>query len=652
MANGSYKIKVRPLRIAFFVDPQDRKGLQEAIEINSLLWGGEFNPIIPAFRRTPNNWEPRRITTLPKPTKIIDGYLDGFDPDLVVKIGICETRDFNIGNREVITSNALLGELIKEGRTGYGIGLFDILNEFIRKELKYTRTKPLEITFPRISKAHHLFLSSVFGVLPDDVHKIIDEEFKSSLGNKIFKCTINNFSTLLEPRNIFTRRITSWKLNRYFENPTLFVCDAKKCLDIIDYWNLRAAGYYVIPIPIQAKKIENVRSLASKFINDNYLPYRHNPNMFSDTTVQVSRSLKEEEVSEFVKSLKIPVGDITKRSKYSVRWWYPRLWDTWARDNASEGIKFAYSHEVEHSLSEGQNRLEIRTEDPKIDISGYYSGHTKFANEFSFTFYEKKEPMAEIFPEGSRELSTAIGRFGYREWRFSKTGPVFLANNHNDLIFMDLPRAEPVMIEWLRERGWKVELSAPGRIAKQIFKQVGGRWGINLFAHEGIIRLMGSLETEKGVPRQRIIQELNKVIKDDGLFLKADKFLNLLLDVKVIKLGAQIKCPICTRYNWYELNKLDYMLDCRFCLSSYEPPTCTPKDIKWSFQHIGAPRNENNSVPVKIIIGLYCLNSRRLTLCSCTKGIIISFSSLLSPELNVDNINVASGNAFARIRIL
>jgi hypothetical protein len=93
--------------------------------------------------------------------------------------------------------------------------------------------------------------------------------------------------------------------------------------------------------------------------------------------------------------------------------------------------------------------------------------------------------MAEVFPEGSRELSSAIGRGNYRDWRFSSSGPVFLASNEQDLIFLDLPRAEAVMTEWFRERGWKVSLSPSGRMASQLVKQLGGTWGVSLFAHKG-----------------------------------------------------------------------------------------------------------------------------------------------------------------------
>jgi hypothetical protein len=54
-------------------------------KINTCLWGGVYNPIIPYFKKTPPNWEDRRFRH-PPASSIIKGYLDSFDPDyLVVK---------------------------------------------------------------------------------------------------------------------------------------------------------------------------------------------------------------------------------------------------------------------------------------------------------------------------------------------------------------------------------------------------------------------------------------------------------------------------------------------------------------------------------------------------------------------------------------
>jgi hypothetical protein len=569
MAFGSYSIKVRPLRIAFLVDPTDRSALQEAIEVNSFLWGGSYNPIIPAYKRTPAKWESHGFHRKINPDDIVAGYISGFDPDFVVPVGNCAGRDFNIGHREMLSVTDLLGNLSANGNPVYGIGLLHILADFIDKELKYVRTAPIELTFPTFNHGYSLFLSSVFGKLSESALKLVKTHFSTYITLKTGN-TIENFSELLVPGKMYPRRLSTWQLQRPQQEPTIFVCDAKSCLDIIDYWNLRAAGYYVVPIPIQAANSKSNIIFARDFIDANYLPHRYNPEMFQRTTIQKSRTLSEDTVKQFCVSLNIPEGAKPHSPRSLLRWWYPRIWDSWARENTQEIISFPYSHEVESNIAEGQTKLEIKAQDPKFDVTSLFTGKSKYANEFSFRYFGSKEPMAEVFPEGSRELSSAIGRTGYFHWRFSKNGPVFLADKSQNLIYLDLPRAESVMIEWLREHGWKAQLSPPGRIAKQMILQLGGRWGASFFTHKGVIDLLQKIEAETaGMTRQEIISRLNQVIKFDGSNINGERFLDRLLEASALRLGAKIQCPVCTRHNWYELNHIDYNLDCRFCLSSW-----------------------------------------------------------------------------------
>ena len=588
MAFGSVTIRVRPIRVAFLVDPADRKGLYRAIELSTFLWGGSYNPIIPAYRRTPAKWEQHRIRRLPQPADIISGYLNGFDPDLVVPVGRCAKHTYEIGNRDLIQEAELLGDISKTATSRYGIGLIELLRDFLEKELKYKRNDDLHIAIPDMPRAYRTFLASVFGVLPEDAKRIFDNDFSLTSGIARVKPTLANFVELWQPSRLFPRHLSMWSLDvKPFRDAVLFVCDATSPQDIIDYWNLRAAGYYVVPIPIQVSTSENVKKLAIDFVEENYQAYRHNPNMFHHTSILRSRGVTEETVKKFCESLNIKEAEEKNQFKYSMQMWYPRLWDTWARENTSEGIAFPYSYEEEQRIAEGEERLELRSLNPKFDLSSEYSGEPRFANEFSFRFYGSKEPMAEVIPEGTRELSSALGRVGYHNWRFSKSGPVFLAHNKDDLIFLNLPRAEAVMTEWFRERGWKVSLSGPGRIATQLIKQLGGSFGTGRLAHKGVIDLLGELEREAGMPRQAVIGKLKKVIADDGLHFDSEDFLAGLLEANALRLGAKIQCPICTRYNWYELNTLEYELACRFCLSEFKPPQKSPKDIEWTYRAHG-----------------------------------------------------------------
>jgi len=588
MASGSVTIRVRPLRIAFLVDPSDRVGLLRAIEASTLLWGGTFNPIIPVYKRTPKKWESHRVRRLPRPEDIVGGYLDGFDPDLVVPVGVCEGRSFKVGHRDLVKADELIGDLSETHSPQFGIGFLEVLADFIDKELKFSRTDNLRLVFPKPPRRFGLFLASVFGTLPAKVQPFVIQYIRGLPGVAYPLPTLAGFSELLEPYNLFPRRLSSWTLeHRPLRDPQLFVCDATSPQDIIDYWNLRAAGFYVVPVPIQVADSEVVKKLARDFIEENYRPYRHNPNMFHWATVQRSRTLSEDRVKTFCDSLQIPPVEKNRKPKYSLRWWYPRLWDAWARENTGEGIEKPFSHEVDLRIPESDERLELRSQDPKIKLFPAYSGNPKFANDYSFRFFGSKEPMAEVFPEGSRELSSAIGRIGYHNWRFSNSGPVFLASNEQDLIFLDLPRAEAVMTEWLREHGWTVTPSVSGRMASQLLKQLGGTWGVSWLAHKGVIELLGKLETEGGMPHEDVVARLKQVITADSLHFDGERFLETLIKASALRLGAKIQCPVCTRHNWYELDALRYQLRCRFCLSDFDAPVHSAKEIIWTYRAHG-----------------------------------------------------------------
>ena len=253
------KYRVRPIRIAFLVDPADRAGVYRAIELSTFLWGGNYNPIIPSYRRTPANWESHRVRRPPSPADIITGYLNGFDPDLVVPVGKCATRSHEVGNRDIVKEENLIGDLSETAAPHYGIGLIELLGDFVEKELKYKRNDSLNIAFPCfvLPRPNRLFLASVFGTVPTNAQKIIDRHYADVPGITKVNPTLANFVDLLSPKRIFPRRLSGWALEgKPLREATLFVCDATSAQDIVDYWNLRAAGYYVIPRPIQGAGCE------------------------------------------------------------------------------------------------------------------------------------------------------------------------------------------------------------------------------------------------------------------------------------------------------------------------------------------------------------------------------------------------------------
>ena len=71
----SSKVRIRPLRFAFLVDPRDKASLQVVFEINSALWGGCYNFIIPLFKRVPTHYK-RPHDLLPPAKEMLRGLVE------------------------------------------------------------------------------------------------------------------------------------------------------------------------------------------------------------------------------------------------------------------------------------------------------------------------------------------------------------------------------------------------------------------------------------------------------------------------------------------------------------------------------------------------------------------------------------------------
>ena len=159
MPLGSVNITLRPLRLAFLVDPADAGGIMEAIQLNTFLWGGMFNPIVPIYRRTPKKWQSKFEGTTAR--DVSEGLIRAFDPDYVVPTGKYSNLTINVGHRDVIKAADVLGKVEEDGTPGYGIGLFEVLSHFIQKEMRFVRRTPLDFRIPSFGGSASLFLASV-----------------------------------------------------------------------------------------------------------------------------------------------------------------------------------------------------------------------------------------------------------------------------------------------------------------------------------------------------------------------------------------------------------------------------------------------------------------------------------------------------------
>jgi hypothetical protein len=421
------------------------------------------------------------------------------------------------------------------------------------------------------------------------------------------ECSIENFGTFLAPETLFLRRLMNQHLKIRSTDACLYFLNAGSTDDIVDYWNLRAAGWSVLPIPEQACDSDIIRQMATAFIDENYWSHPDNPDYFHHTDVIRGRNASPHKLVKFINSLSLRTPKARHSPRIAIVPMYPRIWDEWAREKDAVDIQRVYSSKSEADIPDDAEKIEFMPLAPKFVHR--FGGHNspRFANDIEIRFYGRTDPYAEVIPSGDKRLVHAIGAYGFEHWRFSRHGMSYLCEYPEFAVRLSPPRAERVFSEWLRSDGWEVELSDKGYIAAQMVKRLGGIWGIGVLASRGLIALLkkmtaarpGAELTTVGLDPAASTESLGKTLKAKAFIgeiaklcsaegsRQPDQYLRRLLESQMFRVGVEVQCTTCRQRWWQSLKELDYQLSCPNCFEIFSVASWLPKDFEWAFRTIG-----------------------------------------------------------------
>ena len=446
MVRGTADVKLRPIKLAFLVHPDDNESLLKAIETNTLLWGGMYNPIIPTYRETPLTWDDRAPESSDFQS-IITGYLDNFDPVYVVPMGECSDYSVDVGYRKKINDILDFFTSFEQHKTlNYGISIFEVLDYLFKEEFRFQRRDPQEICLPLFDSQFPLFFSSIFGRLSEDFDTFFGANFAERLEANQLECSALNYVEFLDHKKLFFLRMTELYINvNAYRKKCLFFLDANSGLDIMDYWNLRAIGWDIFPIPRQFTQSNETTESILDFIVRNYLS-------LGQTTILKSQSIPEDEYQSFL--------TLFEESKIVPQTWYPRIWSISAtRLDYKENIRCCEltADTVERDMS---TRINFKTLSPKF-LSRRWHETPCYANEVRWSLHdENNTPLAKVIPEGGAELAQFISGVGFPEqWHLSGKSLMYLCEHSTGIINVSHPQAEPIFMKWLELKGWTVKLS-------------------------------------------------------------------------------------------------------------------------------------------------------------------------------------------------
>ena len=535
--------------------------------------------------------------TGPSARELTRGLLGAFQPDLVVetKPGLANGIGFDQGR---VLSFDRFNEADGNGRRTYGIDLRSVCRTLYKEEFRFVQRHPPIVVEPRpTDRRYGLLFAAIFGEFPTSgVLGECKEHFREALDAKEKEVKPDSFHELLTGHSLFPLRVGAYKLvtrtRGWSPDPALFYMDESEPYDIIEYWNLRALGWRIRPLPrLLAPKL---KAFSEKFIVESHQPYPPPSNACHDASFLCSRSCAFDEMQKYVIALERPSS-----CHVSTDWRVPRLWEEWGRhaDHAEPQV-VEFKTESQETSSWG-NSLAVATVVPQF-VQDHIFDTPRHA---CTNVLEKLPGGAPVIPWQMIDMRFLAGQLQSENIWVGREGICTTAGAYHSRRHFRLPSSLNVFASWAQKNQLEIELSPAGRVAEQLIAAIGGLSGVRMVGNEELIKLLdrmanGTLEidatqeNESGPEKRRLrkasvplyqIKEVLKRVNYGNEFI-ADNHLSALLRSNVLTLGMEVSCSHCGQTTWFALNQLSTRLKCQRCLDEFDFPATKPHRNTWSYR--------------------------------------------------------------------
>ena len=589
MESLSINVRLRPIRFAFVVRPEDKVNLQKIFHVNTCLWGGIYNPIIPFFKRVPVWWE-RKGIKFDNARQIINGYLDYFEPDFVVEAEKGLTKGFGIDVERIFQLPDILPRDGQRDDRGHGQTVMDLYRRLYRDEFQFvTRHKHGVFSAKAISPSFESLVACLFGAFPEQRNlKYFGRAFQDAFDPEQISLDGKALDKIYRARKFSALRMGCEKLDISYNDhsqPTLFILDAHQPKDLLDFWNYRAVHQSCVAIPRQW--LPELSSFCKKFILHNYRPLPGNSHgVMIHPKIMFSRSISDKDIEELhAKYLRVD-----KEGANLLQTWYPPIWRPSPEFMVRRTRPTITAATKNFDITVDMDNPRIRFESLHPDFAERFGSNDRWANIIHLEDWSYKDRIATVFPTDFRV--EAVPHFGL--------GSEHLLSTNEGLVtfprFTDIPYSWTLIegknaIElWLKKAKILCRLSESGRSTQQIIQTLGGFFGVRSLSHKGIIELLDSMARSsitRSAQQKEFENKINVAIKGD---IWSNKILETLVEHKAVELGLELKCSKCGSWGWYALNQLNAVINCNLCLSSFGFPLTNPSDskcAKWAYRVIG-----------------------------------------------------------------
>lgn len=556
---------VRPIRFGFIVDPT-RASVQRAIEAATLTWGGRFGPMIPRFRRR-REWDGRSLA----PDAIMGGIIDAFEPDILVTNDKDEGERLGYPKERVVPWDDLFKETLSQRA---GLAMYFVYEGLYEQEFQYRLRYPRALVEPVPARGvPDLLHSAMFGSIPEgetthrDALRELGAAREEVAVGTVLETLINKVSPLRLTGDFLELRV----------NPatSLFFLDPRKPVDIIDYWNLRALGRRVIPVP--PAWAEEIGPRLRRLIERENRPNAHLAPWVTRASLVKSRSLDRARFEVAGRAIDAP--------KENVVWqhWVPRLFPAWAREaNHTEPSEPQAARNT--GLFPADSQIEV--EEPRLPwLKERFYSRPAFAVTVSTSMHRESD-VAQSVPHGTPRIAKlfGVGVWPTMFWNSSR-GFVRLTGDIENSLWFTLPSADDVFSAWFESRGLSATPSSAGRLARQMHRILPTAFDIRTVLRQHILAAFarGARSSTRALSEEAFAEALGRT--HGKRRERAKRHRQRLLDCDVLRPGLLTRCPHCGQENWFAFDALSAVVECERCVNDFDLPVSRPpKNNEWGFR--------------------------------------------------------------------
>jgi len=598
---GTLTVTLRPLRLAFIVKPGDKRGILRAIQINSILWGGMLNPILPAFRRSPRSYADGRFK--PPAAQIVSGYLTAYDPDFVVTLGTALPRGVAFEQDRLISEDDILAGLAEDEAVWHGVGINEIMARLYAQEFQFVQRHPRDVFLAEaVQKQDRLMVAACFGELPTGTRVDFHRLWTDRLGGRMKPFEAGDVLRLTDPTAVYPLRVGMHEIDllarqRRWGDRYIFWMDATDPEDVVDYWNLRATGHRVLPLPTQWA--DELRDGVRHQVERNYRPDRLNKQIMYGTGVIRSRHTSASDLSAFLSSLHLPAGDRIVSSPHRI----PRIYREPGTGDDKWDPCSVVAEQREIRISDIGEDTEFQTVVPAHAKRDVWGTLARYANVVRLRAYGAEDTVATVIPPNlklGRSLRPLAATSA--DFRVRRDGLTMSNLNVERSFVVPVPSSWGVFSAWLSASGCVAEISPGGRVVQAMLECLGGIHMIRAIQGQWIIDFLDGLVTErsadgaKATPKERI-KHVTSNEAANRLSPPADEavsssesgsdLLRMLVELGVLEVGAELQCAHCGRRSWFSLEQIRQELTCSICTRRFPFPAIKPPSKPWRYRPVG-----------------------------------------------------------------